>query len=94
MFPSIQVQFMDPKPKPIKQDVAYPQSSKSSTSIENINANINLDFEENSPFQEGIMSKTFQRPDKSFLQEPKELGDLVNKGKFSSQILTKANIYR
>ena len=28
------------------------------------NPNINLDFEENSPFQEAIMSKTFQRPDK------------------------------
>ena len=26
------------------------------------------------------MSKTFQRPDKSFFQQPKELGDLINKG--------------
>ena len=25
------------------------------------------------------MSKTFQRPDKSFFQEPKELGNLINK---------------
>ena len=30
------------------------------------NPNINFDFEENSPFQEGIMLETFQRPDKSF----------------------------
>ena len=43
------------------------------------NANINLDFEENSPFQEGIMSETFQKPDKSFFQNPKDLGDLINK---------------
>ena len=35
------------------------------------NPNINLDFEENSPFQEGIMSKTFQRPDKSFFRTQK-----------------------
>ena len=28
------------------------------------NPNINLDFEENSPFQESIMSETSQRPDK------------------------------
>ena len=28
------------------------------------NPNINLDFEEHSPFQEGVMSETFQRPDK------------------------------
>ena len=69
-----------PLPKPIKQDVSYPQSSQSSTSIEDINPNINFDFEENSPFQEGIMSETFQRLDKSFFQEPKELGDLTNKG--------------
>ena len=37
------------------------------------NPNINLDFEENLPFQEGIMSETFQRPDKSFFQNPKDL---------------------
>ena len=41
-------------PKLIKQDVSYPQSSQSSTDIDNIN--LNFDFEENSPFQEGIMS--------------------------------------
>ena len=32
-----------PMPKPIKQDVSYPQSSQSSTNIENIN--LNFDFE-------------------------------------------------
>ena len=43
------------------------------------NPNINLDFEENSPFQEGIMSETIQRLDKSFFQNPKDLGDLINR---------------
>ena len=38
----------------------------------NINPDINLDFEENSPFQEGVISKMIQRPDKSFFQDPKE----------------------
>ena len=69
-----------PLSKPIKQDVAYLQSSQSSISVENIIPNINFDFEENSPFKEGIMSETFQKLDKSFFQKPKELGDLVNKG--------------
>ena len=78
-----------PQPKAIKQDVSYPQSSQSSTSIEDINSNINFDFEENSPFQEGVMPKTFQRPDKSFFQEPKELGDLVNKGNLVHKYLPK-----
>ena len=39
-----------PPPKPIKQDLSYPQSWQSSSSIEDINPNINFDFEENSPF--------------------------------------------
>ena len=62
-----------PPSKLIKQDVTYPQSSQGSTDIENINPN--FDFEENSPFQEGIMSETFQRLDKSYFKEPKELGE-------------------
>ena len=48
-----------PLPKPIKQDVSNPQSSQSSTSIDDISPNINLDFKENSPFQEGVISGTF-----------------------------------
>ena len=68
-----------PPPKPIKQNMSYPQSSQSSTSVKDITPNINFDFEENSPFQEGVISETFQRPDKSFFQEPKELGNPVNK---------------
>ena len=39
---------------------------------------INKDFEENSPYQEGIISEIYQRPDKSQLVEPPELIELVN----------------
>ena len=35
----------------------------------NQNPNINLDFEENTPFQEGIISETIQRADKSFFSK-------------------------
>ena len=59
MLPSIQVQFIALHLNPIKQDVAYPQSSQGLTRTEDINQYINPDFEENSPFQEGVMSKTF-----------------------------------
>ena len=45
------------------------ESSQSSPSTENINPDVNLDFEENSPFQEGIISEAFQRLDKSFFQD-------------------------
>ena len=51
--------------------------------------NINIDFEENSPFQEGVISKTFQRPDKSFFQNPKDLGDLINKENLIHKFLPK-----
>ena len=67
-----------PPPKHIKQNMTHVQSSQNSN-IEDNNSDIIFDFEENSPFQEGIMSKTFQRLDKSFFQEPKELGDLIKK---------------
>ena len=49
-----------PLAKPIKQDMLYTQSSQSSTNIENINQNINFDFEENSPFHEASCLKHFR----------------------------------
>ena len=55
------------KQQPIKQN------------IQEINPKINFNFEENSPFQEGMMSEIFQRLDKSFFQNPKELGDLCQR---------------
>ena len=60
-----------PPPKPIKQDVSYPQSSQSSTNIKNINPN--FDFEETFPFQESVMSKTFQGLEKSFFSRAKRI---------------------
>ena len=57
-------------PKPIRSNMPRSQkSSQSAKSVENISPEINLDFEENSLFQEGIFSETFQRLDKSFFQE-------------------------
>ena len=57
--------------------------------MEDINPNINFDFKENSLFQEGVISETFQRPDKSFFQEPKELGDLIERGNLVQKFLPK-----
>ena len=72
--------------QPIKQNMTHKQNSQN---VQDINPNINFDFEENSPFQEGVMSETFQRLDKSFFQDPKELGDLINKGNFVYKYLPK-----
>ena len=38
----------------------------------------NKDFEEVSPYQEGIISETYQRSDKFQLLDPPELADLIN----------------
>ena len=61
-----------PKQQPVKQNITQ--------NIQEINPNpnINLDFEEISPFQEGVMSETFQILDKSFLQNPKRIRILIN----------------
>ena len=62
-----------PPPKPIRSNMPRNQEcSQSSAGTENINPDINFDFEENSPFQEGIISKAYRRPDRSFFQEPKD----------------------
>ena len=45
-----------------------------------ISPEINIDFEERSPFQEGIISETYQRPSIIFFQEPQKLAGLVNTG--------------
>ena len=50
---------------------------------------INMDFEENSPYQEGMISDTYQRPDKSYFQEPPELQGLVSRGKLVQKVLPK-----
>ena len=47
-----------PPPKPMRTPM--PESSEST----DINPEINTDFEENSPFQEGIISEMYQRPNK------------------------------
>ena len=65
------------KPSPIQQN----------TDKVNQNASINLDIEENSPFQEGIISETIQRPDKSFFQNPKKLKDLIDTGNLIHKFL-------
>ena len=47
-----------PPPKPIRSNVSRSQESlQSSLSVKNINPDINLDFKQNSPFQEGLISE-------------------------------------
>ena len=54
-----------------------------------INPELNMDFEENSPFQEGVISETYQRQDKYFFQEPQELESLISTGRLVQTFLPK-----
>ena len=51
--------------------------------------NQNLDFEENSPHQEGIITEMYESPDKSYLEQPQELSDLVDSTKLIHKYLPK-----
>ena len=52
-----------------------------------------MDIKENSPYQEDVILEMYQRPDKSYFQEPPELDGLINTGKLVQKFLLKqANI--
>ena len=55
--------LLRPPLKPVKQNMTHDQTSQN---VQDISSNINFDFKENSPFQEGVMSETYQRLDKAF----------------------------
>ena len=55
----------------------------------NLHLKINKDFEGNSPYQEGIISEIYQRPDKSQLIELPELADLINANNVVQKYLPK-----
>ena len=46
-----------------------------------------VDIQENSLFQEGIISETYKRPGTSYVQEPYELKDLINTTKLIQKFL-------
>ena len=48
-----------------------------------------IEIEENSPFQESIISEVYERPDKSYFQELIELEDLIDKNNIIQKCLPK-----
>ena len=55
---------------------------------------INKDFEENSPYQGGIISEIYHRPHKSQTVDPPEFIDLVNIERIVQKSLPKQVVYR
>ena len=57
--------------------------------LSDFDMDINIDFEENSPYSEGIISKTYERLDRSYFKQPSELRDLIDTTKLVQKFLPK-----
>ena len=83
-YPSTHTPIYRPPPRPPEN--VQPQNSESKADT---NAKIDIEFEENSLYQEGIISKAYQRQYKSYFQEPKELESLVSTSRLVQKFLPK-----
>ena len=71
-------------PKPVKLPI--PEVPRS---LSDFDPEINMNFKENSPFQEGVISETHQRPDKSYFQEQQKFDSLINTDRLVQKFLPK-----
>ena len=78
MLPLYLVQQIRPPPK-LPDNLSKKQVVESSK----------IEIEENSPFQESIISEIYERPDKSYFQEPIELKDLIDTNNIVQRFLPK-----
>ena len=76
-------QVYRPPSKPVK--LSIPEIARS---LSDIDPELNTDFEEVYPFQEGVILEMYLKPDKSYFQEPQELEGLINTGKLIQKVLT------
>ena len=74
LIPPYHELFLRPPPRP--PDVTAVKDSRKD--LQELDMDRKIEFEENSPHQEGIISETYERPDKTFIQEPPELKDLID----------------
>ena len=77
--------YTRPSPKP--PDIVDPLDSQKDL-LEN-DSDRKVEIEEKSPFQEGIISEIYERPDTSYVQEPQELKDLIDTTKLIQKFLPK-----
>ena len=75
-------------PKPVKAPI--PEIPES---LSDIDQELNTNLEENSPFQEGVISETYQGQHTSYIQEPQELESLINTGRLVQTFLPKQADY-
>ena len=83
--PSYHDPYARPPPKP--PDTSDPLDSQKDL-LDN-DSDRKVEIEENSPFQEGIISEIYERPDNSYMQEPQELTDPIDTTKLIQKYLPK-----
>ena len=79
MLPPYLLQPLRPPPKPPDNLSKKPETKES----------LKFEIEENSPFQESIISEIYERPDKSYFQELIELKDLIDTNNIVQRFLPK-----
>ena len=79
--------YHDPYARPPPRPPDVTNSIDSRKDLLETDLDRNVDIEENSPFQEGIISETYERPGKSYVQEPYELKDLIDTTKLVQKFL-------
>ena len=85
--PTISI-YQNPMIKPTPKIIEKVTQNDRQIDLE-LDLEINKDFEENSPYQEGIISEIYQRPDKSQIVDPPELIELVNTERIVQKYLPK-----
>ena len=81
--------YHDPCTRPPPRPPDVTNSIDSQKDLLETDLDRNVDIKENSPFQEGIISETYERPDRSYIQEPYELKDLIDTTKLVQKFLPK-----
>ena len=81
--------YYDPyaRPPPKPPDTIDPPDSQKDLWENDLDRKVEI--EENSPFQEGIISEIYERPATSYVQEPQELKDLIDTTKVIQKFLPK-----
>ena len=85
LFPPYQEPHARPPPKP--PDITNPLDKWKDLLDNDLDRKVEI--EENSPFQEGIISEIYERPDTSYVQEPQEWKDLIDTTKLIQKFLPK-----
>ena len=83
--PSYHNPYARPPPKP--PDISDPLDGQKDL-LDN-DSDRKVEIEDNSPFQEGIISEIYERPDISYVQEPQEFKDLIDFTKLIQKYLPK-----